>query len=222
MFSQESTSTGIEPHCPLCGNAEVDTFFKDTKRLYLRCPFCMLVFVPAGYWLNRESEKAVYDLHQNDVTDPGYRRFLSRLSVPLVKRLAARQKGLDFGCGPTPALSVMLEEHGHQMSLYDPFYAPETSVLNKTYDFICATEVVEHLYTPERDFTLLFKLLKPGGWLGIMTKLVHDVDAFSQWHYIRDMTHVCFYSRETFCYLAQRFDAQVLFIDKDVILFNTR
>jgi len=181
-----------------------------------------LVFVPERYWLSAEDEKAIYDLHENDSQDQGYRQFLSRLSAPLLTQLKPNQKGLDFGCGPGPTLSVLLEEHGYEVGLYDPFYYNDASVFDNSYDFICATEVVEHLRDPSRNFSALFNMLNPDGWLGIMTKLVIDKQAFARWHYIQDMTHICFYSRSTFEYLAQRFDAELSFIENDVILLNKR
>ena len=72
----------------------------------------------------------------------------------------------------------------------------------------------------DKEFAALFAMLNTGGWLGIMTKLVIDKHAFSRWHYIRDMTHICFYSPITFEYLAQRFNAPCSFFSKDVILLN--
>jgi len=206
--------------CPLCRNEDADLFFEDKRRRYLRCRHCRLVFVPGRYWLSPRDEKATYDLHQNDAGDPGYRRFLSRLSLPLLERLKPAHKGLDFGCGPGPTLSVMLAEQGHPVDLYDPFYCNDPSVFDNMYDFICATEVVEHLREPNENFKTLFRMLNQNGWLGVMTKLVTDDRPFGQWHYIRDMTHICFYSRRTFDYLAQRFDARIRFIANDVVLLQ--
>lgn len=208
--------------CPLCGCDDVTAFFEDRARCYLRCLFCRLVFVPQLYWLKREDEKAIYDLHENDVEDLGYRHFLSRLSVPLLEKLDGKQRGLDFGCGPGPTLSGMLEEHGHHVDLYDPFYYNDPGVFKKKYDFICATEVVEHLREPQREWAALFTMLKPGGWLGIMTKLVRDKHAFSTWHYIRDKTHISFYSQSCMLYLAAHFNAELTFPASDVILFNRK
>lgn len=207
-------------NCPLCQHTQIAPFFEDTNRIYLRCSFCELVFVPKPYWLSLAEEKAVYDLHQNDLRDPGYRKFLSRLTKPLSKHLPANSLGLDFGCGPGPALAAMLTEAGYRVELYDPFYQHRPEVFSKSYDFICATEVVEHLRTPEQEFSTLFSLLKPGGWLGIMTKLVLDQESFSQWHYIRDPTHICFYGRRTCSYLAQRFSAELEIVGNDVILLH--
>jgi SAM-dependent methyltransferase len=208
--------------CILCKSTDIFHFHKDNTRSYFRCDSCKLVFVPSKYWLSAKDEKAEYDLHQNDPSDRGYQRFLSRLSKPLLKRLGPHQKGLDFGCGPGPALSPLFEKKGHEMDLYDPFYYHDNSVLTKSYDFICATEVVEHLKNPDQVFATCFKLLNPHGWLGIMTKLVIDQRAFRTWHYIRDMTHICFYSRETFIYIANRYHAHIQFADKDVILLRKK
>ena len=209
-----------EPHCPLCDSDDIDSFYQDKNRIYLRCENCRLVSVPKCYWLSAEDEKATYDLHENNAQDQGYRQFLSRLSTPLLEKLDSNRKGLDFGCGPGPTLSALLEAQGQQVDLYDPFYFNDPSVFHKKYDFITATEVVEHLHDPKQAFVELFKMLKRGGWLGIMTKLVMDEHAFRQWHYIRDLTHICFFSRNTFEYLAQHFNADLDFVASDVILLN--
>ena len=209
-----------EMTCPLCGAEGGQLFHKDRQRCYLRCWHCMLVFVPQRFWLSAEEEKAIYDLHQNDARDAGYCRFLSRLSEPLLNRLGNKQRGLDFGCGPGPALSALLAPHGHQVERYDPIYCNDASVFSKTYDFICATEVVEHLREPGKVLPVMFKMLKPGGWLGIMTKLVKNQSAFRRWHYIRDLTHICFFCRDTFGYVAKRFNVEIEIIPPDVILLR--
>jgi hypothetical protein len=210
----------LQNHCPLCDSDRLKSFYKDKKRSYIRCCHCELVFVPESFWLSQEEEKATYDLHENDPLDEAYRRFLSRLSEPLLQKLRGKQHGLDFGCGPGPALSLLLQAGGMQVDLYDRFYFNDRSLLEKNYDFICATEVLEHLHQPGSEFERLVSMLKTGGWLGIMTKLVINEQAFKNWHYIRDMTHICFYSRSTFEYLARRFNMQVEFIANDVILLK--
>ncbi|SHJ45339.1 Methyltransferase domain-containing protein [Malonomonas rubra DSM 5091] len=206
--------------CPLCFCTDTTPYFENKHRPYLLCSACRLVFVPPRFHLSSSAEKAEYDLHHNDPADSGYRKFLSRLTDPLQERIAAGSSGLDFGCGPGPALAEMLTEAGHKVALYDPYYQPDTSVLEQDYDFICATEVVEHLRTPADEFRQLFSLLRPGGILAIMTKLVRNQQAFAGWHYIRDLTHICFYSRDSFRWLAQHYAAEVEFIGADVILLR--
>ena len=105
--------TSISETCPLCRGNRVQLYHEDKKRLYFQCDICSLVFVPSLYLLSSEQEKAEYDLHENNIYDEGYRRFLYRLSDPLLKKLKPGQRGLDFGCGPEPALAAILGEGGH-------------------------------------------------------------------------------------------------------------
>lgn len=207
--------------CPLCAAPEGSPLFhRDQNRAYYRCGRCQLIHISPTQYLAREEERAEYDKHQNTPHDAGYRSFLGRLFIPLNTRLNKASYGLDFGCGPGPTLSVMFEEAGHKMNLYDPFYAPDKSALHSRYDFITISEVVEHLHDPAKDLKHLWSILKPGGWLGIMTKLALDLNAFSSWHYKNDLTHVCFFSRETMDWLARQWQAKHLQISKDVILFK--
>jgi SAM-dependent methyltransferase len=179
-----------------------------------------LVYVPPRYFADREAERAEYLLHENDPEDAGYRRFLSRLAAPLAERLPAAASGLDFGCGPGPALAAMMREAGFAMSLYDPFFYPDPAPLEQRYDFITATEVVEHLHRPGEELARLWGMLKPGGLLGIMTKLVLDRAAFANWHYKNDPTHVSFFSRDTWRWWGARQGAMPEFIGRDVILLR--
>ncbi len=55
-----------------------------------------------------------------------------------------------------------------------------------------------------------------------MTKMVTDLPAFATWHYIRDDTHIGFYSRDTFKFIAHQYNAAVIFENKDVILFQKK
>jgi hypothetical protein len=203
----------------LCRASEGNPFYRDSRE-YFRCPVCALVFVLPYQFLSPEEEKSVYALHENSDDDPGYRRFLSRLFDPVFQLLAPNSYGLDFGSGPGPTLSVMFQEAGHSMEIYDPFFAPEIKLLEQQYDFIVASEVVEHLHYPREELDRLWSCLKPNGLLGIMTKRVIDQDAFSQWHYKNDPTHVCFFSTETFRWLSDHWCSILTFPKKDVVLFT--
>lgn len=206
--------------CPLCDSTNIQHYHTDKRRDYWQCTCCELVFVAEAQRLTSLEEKRIYDQHQNDPSDLGYRRFLSRFSNPLIERVEPNSYGLDFGCGPGPTLSKMLEQAGHNVELYDIYYFPDKSVLENQYDFITATEVIEHLYSPKKVWQKWLELVKAGGWIGVMTKLVRDLEAFSSWHYKNDLTHVCFYSRTTFQFLAQRDNLEIEFIGNDVILLR--
>jgi SAM-dependent methyltransferase len=207
-------------NCILCGSSQTTFYAEDQVRSYRKCAKCDLVFVPRSFWLDPGEEKDRYDLHENDPEDEGYRRFLSYLSKPLLKRLDPDSHGLDFGSGPGPTLSLMIQEEGHSVDLYDPFYADDPTVFDRSYDFITATEVIEHLYNPREELDRLWALLNPGGYLAIMTQLVIDRDAFLNWHYKDDDTHVAFYSKSTFRWLADRFQAILEFLPHNVMLLQ--
>lgn len=208
--------------CPLCNTKDAGKFHKDKYREYFRCVNCRLIFIPPKYFLSPEAEKAEYENHNNSPDDPKYRLFLSRLFNPMQKLLAPKSNGLDFGSGPGPTMSVMFEEAGHSMSLYDCFYAPDKSVLEKQYDFITATEVVEHLYQPKKELDMLWGCLKPNGYLCILTKLASELEMFDGWHYANELSHVCFFAKETFEWLAGQWYAEVKFVSEDVIVFRKK
>lgn len=205
-----------------CPSDEASWFYCDRRRFYLRCHRCYLIFVPSRFYLSPAREKSEYDLHDNQVDDPGYRRFLNRLYAPLVARLSPVARGLDFGCGPGPALAAMLREGGFTVALYDIFYAPDRSVLATKYDFITATEVVEHLHNPYGELQALWGCLEKNGVLAIMTKLALDATAFAGWHYKNDPTHICFFSRQTFEFLADTLNARIEFMADDVVFLTKR
>lgn len=209
--------------CPLCDTDEnAKIYHHDHYRDYYSCPTCHLVFVPPEQHLSSQKEKAHYDLHQNSPDDQDYRQFLRRLFLPMQERLSPGSHGLDFGSGPGPTLSGMFEGAGHFMTLYDHFYAQDHSVFQHEYDFITSTEVLEHLHHPNMELTRLWRRLKPGGYLGIMTKLRPSKESFSDWHYKNDPTHVCFYSRTTFEWLADCWDSHLTFLDYDVMVFSKK
>ncbi|MCW8128278.1 class I SAM-dependent methyltransferase [Microbulbifer halophilus] len=206
--------------CPLCRQPAAQPYHRDKFRSYHQCAGCALVFVPAEYHLSPADEQAYYELHENSLEDAGYRRFLGRCAEPLLEQLRPRSRGLDFGCGPAPLLARMLVEAGHRVELYDTYFAPDSGAVERDYDFVVATEVVEHLADPAGELQWLWERLRPGGLMALMTKLVISRERFANWHYIRDPTHICFFSVQTFRWLAERFSAELQFAGSDVIFLR--
>ena len=211
--------------CILCNSYDLIHFYEDTSETYssdyYQCPNCMLILAPPKDRPSAEDEFARYETHENDPEDEGYRDFLSQLFDPLQAKLNPNSKGLDFGSGPGPTLNIMFEEQGHQMNIYDPFYADDESVFDETYDFITATEVVEHLFNPREELDRLWSCLRPGGHLGIMTKFAKDDrQHFADWHYRLDFTHVTFYTKDTLQWLADKWNAEIEFHGNRVAIFQ--
>src|SRR5690554_2011507 len=105
--------------CPLCG-ARGAPAGEAGGRPCLECPVCRLAWVSPESRLDAVAERARYETHENHPSDPGYRRFLARLADPLVERLRGGDQGLDYGSGPGPTLSLMLQEAGFPTATYDP------------------------------------------------------------------------------------------------------
>lgn len=206
--------------CPVCEQADTEAFVQIEKRQYWRCGVCEARFLDPAARLDAASEHRHYLNHENEVNDPGYRRFLSKLSEPLLAVLPVGSVGLDYGCGPGPALGAMMVERGHSISYYDPFFAPAADVLLRQYDFVTCSEVIEHFHDPAAEFRRLCALVRPGGWLGLMTCFQTDDARFAAWHYPKDPTHVVFYRETTLRWLAQAAGWSCQIPHKDVALLQ--
>lgn len=206
--------------CLLCRSA-APPFVTAFSGRYFRCANCDLVFRHPGEFPDAASERAWYDTHENAVDDPGYRRFLSRLASVLFPQLPNKACGLDFGCGPAPALVAMAREAGFDMHAYDPWFAPDERALDRRYDFVTCTETVEHFHDPLAGFATLDRLLAPAALLGVMTGWPPASAAeFERWHYHRDPTHVCFFSPACLAWLAAHFGWSAEFPVANVTLFR--
>ena len=199
--------------CPVCRARTTTSFMTVRDRSYRRCPTCLATFVLPDQLPTREVERRRYDQHNNDPSDTRYLAFLRRLADPVLETLSRRERvgapragftGLDFGSGPAPVLADIFRCAGHRVTCYDPFYAPDPTVLEGSarYDFITCCEVAEHLHEPAGEFERLARLLRPGGILGIMTEFQTDDERFARWYYREDRTHVVFYREETLRHLA--------------------
>lgn len=213
-------------HCILCDSKQVELFYEDTseqyRSTYYTCNICHLIFAAEQDRPTPEEELERYDTHENNPEDKRYRAFLGQLFEPMEEQLPLNSKGLDFGSGPGPTLHLMFEEQGHTMRIYDPFYADDLSVFDETYDFITSTEVAEHLHHPRKEFKRLWACLRPGGYFGIMTKMAKKDghSFFADWHYRLDNTHVTFYTKDTFRWLADKWDASVAFYGDSVVVLE--
>lgn len=208
--------------CPVCTTQRIRRFMTLQDKVYWRCRLCEATFLAPAQWPDLDAQKVEYDKHQNDMDDPRYREFLARLGTPLLARMPAGLHGLDFGCGPGPALARMLEEAGHTVRCYDPIYAPEPAVLEDSYDFVTCTEVLEHLHQPMAEFEMLNGLLRPGGWVGVMTEFQTSDNRFDQWHYRRDPTHIIFYRATTLNLMGARLGWTLEIPRKNIALFRKR
>ena len=206
--------------CPICSGTNVFSFQLIGSIEYFRCKTCLGLFTDPKSRLSPEKEKERYSLHNNDVDDPEYRKFLSKLFDPLIKKLKKESRGLDYGCGPGPALASMLREAGFSVDIYDPYFFPDESYRDKVYDFITCTEAAEHFYEPHREFNKLDRVLANKGILGVMTNFYEDTINFEDWYYRKDPTHVVFYAVKTLQCIAEERSWEVDIQCGNVVFFE--
>lgn len=168
-----------------------------------------------------DEERERYEQHQNTIHNQGYVAFLNTAVNAALPFLSPEKEGLDFGCGPNPVLSELLKQHNLHCRNYDPFFFPTKP--DTGFDFIFATECLEHFHNPEREILYLVSLLRKNGILTIMTSLWNDDTDFINWHYLRDKTHVSIFNFKTIEYMVQSFDLDVLDTDrKRVVVFRKK
>ena len=206
--------------CNLCRSDAASRFDTIDNKTYWSGDICGCKYLDKSYFIDAQEEEKRYLEHNNDVNDAEYRAFLSKLSNPLKEKISLGAHGLDFGCGTGPALADILIKEGFKVSLDDPFFYPDEGVLSKQYDFITCTETAEHFHDPYKEFNTLNSLLKPGGWLGVMTSFLTSDEKFENWYYRRDPTHVTFYCEKTFQVIASQRNRKCEIQSKDVVLLQ--
>lgn len=214
---------GILQCCPLCRMLNLTSLassgeLQDTTR----CPRCDLHFLSPSRYLSAEEERARYLLHENDLADSRYQKFVQPLCDEILARTSPGQLGLDFGAGTGPVLAEMLEHQHLQIKKYDPFFWNDDSLLSQTYDFVYCCEVIEHFYHPGIEFRRLRSLLRPGGFLAVMTHFWTESIDFKNWYYRRDPTHVAFYSQATASWIQRELGfSRVTFLGNRIAVFDT-
>lgn len=195
--------------CPMCLNkSSFSQVSGPDHRIFLSCDKCKLVFTATSFQPKRKEEEKRYKQHKNGIQYPGYVKFLNQAIEPALPFLLKKMKGLDYGCGPTPTLSLLLERQGYTCENYDPIFFPDLP--EGPFDFIFATECFEHFFFPAREMQKIKNLLSPEGFLIVMTEKWTKPELFARWYYAKDSTHVSFYHADTFLFIAEKFKFNIL------------
>lgn len=169
-----------------------------------------------SHFLSLEEEKSRYELHNNSIDNQGYVNFLKQAIKPAIKYLAPKSYGLDYGCGPAPTLNLLIKEKGFDCRNYDPLFFPEFPYMS--FDFIFATECFEHFFYPLKELKQINTILKNQGHLVVMTSFWNERTDFRQWHYTNDPTHVIFFHKKTFDFIAAEFRYQIVYFDNERVI----
>ncbi len=206
--------------CALCGS-ETKIFSQVQQQTYFDCLTCKGISLDPAHFLSPEAEKERYELHNNDINDIGYQKFVSPITRQILKDFYPEHKGLDFGSGSGPVITSMLREQKYDIITYDPFFDANTRALENTYDYIVCCEVMEHFCDPFKEFKLLYSLLHPKGKLYCKTVLFNESTTnFESWWYKNDPTHVFFYTVGTLHWIKENFGYESVVITKNLITFT--
>lgn len=202
-------------NCKICSEKTVEIYDSQFQIIYNYCKNCDFISMNEKYIVSNEKEKSLYNFHNNSMDNKGYvnmlREFIEKFIKPYVD---GNVKALDFGCGPGPVLSELLNENGIKTDIYDPFFFPKKIFINKKYTLITCTEVFEHLKNPIENFKLLDSLLRSNGILALTTLFQPKIEEFTKWWYRRDATHISFYTLNTFKYIASYFNYEIVDFNK--------
>lgn len=185
--------------CHIC-NKDVESF-QDEKRgiTFYHCKACEYLFKDPECYQDFDAQEARYNLHENDENDAGYQAYFQRFINFILPNIKTAKSALDFGCGRSTLLAILLEKEGLVCDAYDPIYHPNTLDDSKKYDLIVSTEVFEHLHQPSVVFEALLSRLKKGGYLALQTEFhPNEKDKILKWWYPNDPTHIVFFRRKTF------------------------
>lgn len=205
-------------NCTLCNTVLVDKI----DDVYFICSTCHGYVKRNDLFFTAENEKKHYEQHHNDVNDIGYQNFTAPVTNAILKLCKPNTLGLDYGCGKGPVITKQLTEKGYDVHLYDPYFYPDTTYLNYTYDFIFSCEVFEHFYNPFAEITKLHALLKTNGLLFIKTHLYNQQTDFKNWYYRKDLTHVFIYTFKTFGFIALNFGFDLIELSEKLIILRKK
>lgn len=210
--------------CPFCRKSNL-YLINDRTNSYWRCKNCKGVVRDKSFLLPAEEQKKRYLCHNNDVNDPGYKKFLKDFILPVIEDAEKDfsiiqtpvKRIIDYGCGPIKLksfsnlnciISDMINENKSTnknffasdctLLQWDPFFYANLKAFEYPADLVCCLEVVEHFENTRDDFKCLANTCRVGGIVVIGTMLVPESDEdFKKWWYKSDATHVSFFSLES-------------------------
>ncbi|MCK9490936.1 MAG: class I SAM-dependent methyltransferase [Sulfurimonas sp.] len=207
--------------CKICSSNTTLIKNHKTGKDYYRCNECDYIFLDEQFYIDEAHERLHYDKHDNNFSCHGYVEMFETLIDEFVP-LKEIEDALDFGCGEGEVLPILLEKNRVKCDRYDLFYFPQKVYKEKNYDLIVSTEVVEHLENPLEVLQELSSHLREDAYLLLMTRIHPQNDEeFLEWFYIRDVTHIGFFSLKTFEYLGKKLSLEIVkHNSKNTILFK--
>jgi len=209
--------------CKVCKSDSSSFIDEKTSKIYHQCLNCDYIFLDKSFYIDEDTEKKHYDKHHNNLESVGYVQMFQDLVEGFVlPKKDFISSALDFGCGEGEVLPIVLERNGIECDRYDLFYFPKKIYKDKKYDLILSTEVIEHLDKPLDMLNEILSHINESAYIILMTAF-HPLNRedFLKWWYIRDITHIGFFTIKTFEYIAKELNLKIVkHNDKNTIMFQ--
>ena len=198
-------------NCIICNNETNNIIDPQIRVTHAYCDNCGFIYKNKEFHLSLDIEYENYKMHNNSFESQGYVKIFMDLLNDYIKPLNITGKILEFGSGPGPVLKELLLREGYDVFDFDPFFNMNDTYLKNKYQLITSTEVVEHFVEPLKEFKHLSGLLEKNGYILLMTRLrTMEVTEFTNWWYRRDLTHISFYTLDTFKEIGKKFGLRIV------------
>ncbi|MDH5464700.1 MAG: class I SAM-dependent methyltransferase, partial [Thiovulaceae bacterium] len=109
--------------CKICLSPTASFEHPKLKKSYHHCTQCDFIYLDPCFHVSQAAEKKQYDQHNNCIENLGYVQMFENFITFIQNQTASNKlQSLDFGSGPGAVLSQLLLRHGHEVSIYDPFF----------------------------------------------------------------------------------------------------
>lgn len=195
--------------CNICNNNLEILNINKTKYLYCKTCECL-------YKIKLPSSKEEYDRYLYHNVDDNYKDYMNNIFLK-IKDFLNDGISLDFGCGKEKTLETIFKNNNLKMYSYDKYFI-DFNYSNYKYDNIILNEVFEHIKNPYDLLKELILLLNDKGRIIIGTNL--HKNNFNNWWYLRDITHITFYSKKTMEVLSKRLNLKIIYNFNNLIVLE--
>jgi len=210
--------------CPICKSRDLTKFWAMSGYKLARCRTCGMVwdYFPPENLLFQYSES----YFNNDNPKGGYANYFEGMVVnkktfsdrlKKIERKFGKGKLLDVGCALGDSLLEARrlgwkETEGLEVSEYAYRFAKKRRLKvtrghlrqdtfdSNTFDIVTYQDVIEHIADPVGELKKVFRILKPGGIIYIVTP---DIGGFwarllgPMWYHYKPIEHVSYFSQKT-------------------------
>ncbi len=196
--------------CRLCFHV-VGSKTSIDQTIYEYCEHCVSWQMNENALPKLADEQTRYATHNNKWNDQGYRDYLMKFGATIVAQEQKGAKGVDVGAGIEKVLTRLLNEEELDVKAQDPLYGFNAYDEDELYNFVVSIETVEHFHHPYSEWERMNNAILRNGRMYVATNLLEGTQKFEDWWYVKDPTHVFFYSKITMRYIADIFNMQVDF-----------